>query len=73
MFLSASVDELSFITAGPNQARRGWLTATDVLNTLPLAALLKTLTRKRDYAAWAADGQQSQWPHLPSGSSSLSK
>ena len=31
---------------GVDQARRGWLEAVDVLNTLPLTALEKTLKRR---------------------------
>ena len=38
-----STRELNFMSAGLNQARRGWLEAADVLNTLPLAKLLKLL------------------------------
>jgi DNA polymerase (family 10) len=37
--------ELRFISAGINQARRAWLSADDVLNTLPLAQLIKVLDR----------------------------
>jgi DNA polymerase (family 10) len=40
-----SISELDFITAGINQARRGWLERRDVLNAMPLAKLLKTLQR----------------------------
>jgi DNA polymerase (family 10) len=40
-----SISELDFITAGINQARRGWLEATDVLNTLSVKTLLKRLRR----------------------------
>lgn len=40
-----SVDELNFITAGLNQARRAWLESADVLNTLPLRELLKAFHR----------------------------
>jgi DNA polymerase (family 10) len=38
-----SIHELDFIAAGINQARRGWLEPADVLNTLPIAKLLKVL------------------------------
>jgi DNA polymerase (family 10) len=31
---------------GVDQARRGWLSPSDVLNTLSLAKLKKTLTRR---------------------------
>jgi DNA polymerase (family 10) len=40
-----SIEELEFITAGINQARRAWLEASDILNTLPLAQLMKALRR----------------------------
>ena len=40
-----SIAELRFISAGVNQARRAWLSAADVLNTLPLPALRKALRR----------------------------
>ncbi len=40
-----STRELDFILAGINQARRGWLSASDVLNTRPLEALLAVLKR----------------------------
>ncbi len=40
-----STRELGFITAGINQARRGWLEAKDVLNTLPLAKIRKHFSR----------------------------
>jgi DNA polymerase (family X) len=42
-----SINELNFMPAGINQARRSWLEAKDVLNTFPLAKLLRTLKRKR--------------------------
>jgi DNA polymerase (family X) len=40
-----SVEELRFISAGVNQARRAWLSKADVLNALPLAKLKKVLRR----------------------------
>jgi DNA polymerase (family 10) len=40
-----STRELCFISAGINQARRGWLGAKDVLNTHSLAALRKLLRK----------------------------
>ncbi len=40
-----SIHELDFMTAGLNQARRGWLEAGDVLNTYPLEQLLAFLQR----------------------------
>jgi DNA polymerase (family 10) len=40
-----SVEELDFIHAGINQARRAWLRASDVLNALTVAELLKVLER----------------------------
>jgi DNA polymerase (family 10) len=42
-----SIAELNFMPAGINQARRSWLEAKDVLNTLSLSKLLKMLKRKR--------------------------
>jgi len=40
-----SADGLGMMRFGVDQARRGWLEAGDVLNTLPLAKLLQTLRR----------------------------
>jgi DNA polymerase (family 10) len=40
-----SIRELNFISAGIDQARRGWLEKADVLNTYPLAKLKKLLRR----------------------------
>jgi DNA polymerase (family 10) len=40
-----SIRELAFISAGINQARRGWLEETDVLNTYPLPELTRLLRR----------------------------
>ncbi len=40
-----SIAELNFIHAGINQARRAWLRASDVLNTLTAAEVLKALER----------------------------
>jgi DNA polymerase (family 10) len=40
-----STEELDFIFAGVNQARRGWLEAIDVLNALPLKKLLSSFRR----------------------------
>lgn len=40
-----SIRELDFISAGIQQARRGWLTRSDVLNALPLSKLKKALER----------------------------
>jgi DNA polymerase (family 10) len=40
-----SIRELNFISAGINQARRGWLTAMDVLNTYSLPQLRRLLRR----------------------------
>lgn len=40
-----STSELDFMIAGINQARRAWIEPTDVLNTLPLARLIKVLRR----------------------------
>ena len=40
-----SIGELAFISAGINQARRGWLSAKDVLNTGSLPKLRRQLRR----------------------------
>jgi DNA polymerase (family 10) len=40
-----SIDELSYINAGINQARRAWLEPADVLNVLPLAQLQEVFKR----------------------------
>jgi DNA polymerase (family 10) len=40
-----SIRELDFMSAGINQARRGWLSAKDVLNTRPVDDLLHLLRR----------------------------
>lgn len=40
-----STEELDFISAGINQARRGWLEPSDVMNTLPVDQLLKQMRR----------------------------
>lgn len=40
-----SIGELDFMSAGINQARRAWLEAQDVLNTLPLSQLIEVLRR----------------------------
>jgi DNA polymerase (family X) len=40
-----SVDAFGCMRFGIGQARRGWLTADDVLNTRPLVALRKRLKR----------------------------
>ncbi len=40
------IDNLKFIRFGINQARRGWLEKKDVLNTLSLSELKKTLLKK---------------------------
>jgi DNA polymerase (family X) len=40
-----SIKELAFITAGINQARRGWLEPGDVLNTRPLRELRQLFRR----------------------------
>ena len=42
-----SVRELDNLRWGVDQARRGWLTAADVVNTLPLGELLRWLRPKR--------------------------
>lgn len=40
-----AIEELDFISAGINQARRAWLEAKDVLNTRSLSQLMKSLHR----------------------------
>jgi DNA polymerase (family 10) len=40
-------EQASFLRLGAGIARKGWLTREDVVNTLPLKALLKELGRKR--------------------------
>jgi DNA polymerase (family 10) len=40
-----SIEELDFISAGMNQARRGWFEPKDVLNTLSIIKLRKQLQR----------------------------
>jgi DNA polymerase (family 10) len=40
-----SVNALQYMRFGVDQARRGWLTAADVLNARSLAALRKLLKR----------------------------
>jgi DNA polymerase (family 10) len=42
-----STRELEFMQFGIGSARRGWLTAADVLNTLPLEELRLVLRRRR--------------------------
>jgi DNA polymerase (family 10) len=42
-----SAAELEFMEFGVGTARRGWLQATDVVNTLPLNRLLKQIRQKR--------------------------
>ncbi|MGD8772703.1 MAG: DNA polymerase III, partial [Gammaproteobacteria bacterium] len=41
-----SAADLRYMRYGVDQARRGWLSPSDVLNTLSLAKLKKTLTRR---------------------------
>jgi len=40
-------EHAGFLRLGAGIARKGWLTKADVINTLPLPALLKELARKR--------------------------
>ena len=40
-------EHAGFLRLGAGIARKGWLTKEDVVNTLPLKALLKELGRKR--------------------------
>ncbi|MDB5391427.1 MAG: polymerase [Planctomycetaceae bacterium] len=40
-----SLSDMDYMPLGVNQARRAWLSANDVLNTLPLAGLLRCLRR----------------------------
>ena len=46
-----SVNAFQYIRYGVDQARRGWLTAADVINTRPLAELRKLLKHSRSAAA----------------------
>jgi len=39
--------DAGFLRLGAGIARKGWLTKEDVVNTLPLKALVKELGRKR--------------------------
>jgi len=41
-----AADQLAFFRAGVNAARKGWLTKKDVVNTLPLKEILKSLNTK---------------------------
>jgi len=41
------VDGLRFVRAGVNSARKGWLTAANVLNCLPLADVTKWLEARK--------------------------
>jgi DNA polymerase (family 10) len=42
-----SAEELEFMELGVGTARRGWLQAADVVNTLPLERLLAQVRQKR--------------------------
>jgi DNA polymerase (family 10) len=44
---SHAANQLSLRRLGVGSARRGWLGAGDVLNTLPLDAFVETLRRRR--------------------------
>ena len=46
-----STDSFQYIRFGIDQARRGWLTADDVVNTKPLATLRRALSRSATAAA----------------------
>lgn len=46
-----SVNAFQYVRYGVDQARRGWLTAADVINTRPLAELRKLLKHSRSAAA----------------------
>ena len=41
-------EHAGFLKLGADIARKGWLTKDDVINTLPLAKLMKELKRKRE-------------------------
>jgi DNA polymerase (family 10) len=43
-------EHAGFLRLGAGVARKGWLTRDDVINTLPLKALKRELSRKRDKA-----------------------
>jgi DNA polymerase (family 10) len=40
-------EQAGYLRLGAHLARKGWLERGDVINTLPLKALLKELQRKR--------------------------
>ena len=42
-------EHFAFVEAGVNIARKGWLTAENVINTLPLEAVKETLAEKRPH------------------------
>jgi DNA polymerase (family 10) len=44
-------EHTGFLRLGAGIARKGWLTKVDVINTLPLKALMKELRRKREHLA----------------------
>jgi DNA polymerase (family 10) len=46
--------DAGFLRLGAGIARKGWLTKEDVVNTLPLKALMKELGRKRAVGKKAA-------------------
>jgi DNA polymerase (family 10) len=46
-----STDSFQYIRFGIDQARRGWLTADDVVNTKPFATLRRALSRSATAAA----------------------
>ena len=43
-------EHAGFLRLGAGVARKGWLTKADVINTLPLKALMKELAKKRGSA-----------------------
>ena len=42
-----SVNQLKFMQYGVNQARRGWIEASDVINTYPIEQFLKIISHKK--------------------------
>jgi DNA polymerase (family X) len=43
---ASSIAQLDFLRFGIDQARRGWLEPSDVLNTRPLAELRQLIARR---------------------------
>jgi DNA polymerase (family 10) len=52
-----SVNHIRYLSFGVDQARRGWATKADILNTRPLPRFLAGL---KGHAARAADGRRTR-------------